>query len=373
MNNKDLLYPLALTMLPHIGAITAKKLIAYIGSPEAVFKEKPATLQLIPGIGKHLSDIIRSDSILHKAELEMRAMEKDGISSIYFMESDYPWKLKNCDDSPVLLFYLGKNDFNRTKYLSMVGTRQATSYGKEACRSIIAYMAGRYPDLVIVSGLAYGIDITAHRAALDYDLDTIAVLAHGLNTIYPYAHREAANKITHQGALVSDFHSTIKPERNNFLRRNRIIAGLSDATLVVESGAKGGSLITAEMASSYSREVLALPGRREDKYSTGCNSLIKRNVAALVESGEDIEYLLNWETVQPVKEAQVRLNFDLSAEEQGIMEIIRDHQPAGSEIISIKTGIPLHSVISMLLQMELQNLITVQPGNTYKLSVKLPE
>lgn len=373
MNNEDLLYSLALTMLPDIGPITARKLIAWLGSPEAVFKEKPATLQLIPGIGRHLAGQVQSDSIMRKTEGEIRCMEKEGISALYFMDAAYPWKLKNCEDGPVLLFYRGKKDFNRTKYLSVVGTREASSYGRESCRSIIAYLSARFPDLVIVSGLAYGIDITAHRAALDYGLDTIAVLAHGLNTVYPYAHREAAMKIRQQGALVSDFHSTIKPERNNFLRRNRIIAGLSDATFVVESGKKGGSLITAEMASSYSREVLALPGRTEDKYSAGCNNLIKRNVAALVESGEDIEYLLNWEIVEPVKEVQVQLNFALSTDERHILEIIRDHQPAGSEIISIKTGITLHSVISMLLQMELRSWITVQPGNTYKLTVKLPE
>jgi len=364
---------MALTMLQDIGAITAKKLIAYVGSPEGVFKEKTTTLMLIPGIGQYLAGKIKPDVMLRKAENEINNMRRNGISSLYFEEPDYPWKLKNCDDGPVLLFYKGKNEFNRTKYLSIVGTRNATAYGRETCKEIIASLSSRYPELIIVSGLAYGIDITAHRASLDFGLDTFAVLAHGLNTIYPSLHRESAFKITRQGALASDFHSTIKPERNNFLRRNRIIAGLSDATLVIESARKGGSLITAEMASSYSREVFALPGRSDDTYSAGCNSLIKRNVAALIESAEDIETLLNWEVVEPAKPAYVQLKIALSDQERAILEIIRDSPLAGPEIIGIRANMALPKLLALLLQMELRNWISVQPGNTYRLSVKLPE
>ncbi len=372
MKEEDLLYTMALTMLSEIGAITAKKLIAYIGSPEGVFRETKSSLERIPGIGQHLAGKITQHNILHKAEREIISMSKERISCIYYQEPEYPWKLKNCDDGPVLLFYRGQNDFNRPKILSIVGTRDATQYGRESCRSIIADLSTKYPDLIIVSGLAYGIDITAHRAALEYGLDTLAVLAHGLNTVYPSVHRETAVKITKQGALLSDFHSTIKPERNNFLRRNRIIAGLSDATLVIESGKKGGSLITAEMASSYSREVFALPGRSEDPFSTGCNQLIKKNIAALIESGDDIEFFLNWEVSQPAREAHVQLNIALSEEERSILEIIRDTPIAGPEIISIRSGFQLHTVVSLLLQMELRNWISVLPGNRYKLSVKLP-
>jgi DNA processing protein len=373
MNEEDLLYTMALSMLPDIGAITAKKLIAYVGSPEAVFKEKTSTLMLIPGIGQHLAGKINPDQMLRKAEIEMISMRRNNISSLYFEEAEYPWKLKNCDDGPILLFYKGKNDFNRTKHLSIVGTRNATTYGREVCKEIIASLSAKHPDLIIVSGLAYGVDITAHRATLEYGLDTFAVLAHGLNTIYPHLHRETAFKITRQGALVSDFHSTIKPERNNFLRRNRIIAGLSDATLVIESGRRGGSLITAEMASSYSREVFALPGRTEDNYSVGCNNLIKRNVAALIESADDIELLLNWEVAEPAKPAHVQLNIALSDQESTVLEIIRDSPLAGPEIIGIRANIALPQLMALLLQMELRNWITVQPGNTYRLSVKLPE
>ncbi len=373
MDNEDLLYQLALTMLPDIGAITAKKLIAYVGSPEGVFKEKTHILQKIPGIGQHIAQKINLQNTLHQAEIEINTMKKDGISCLYYRDDNYPWKLKNCEDGPVLLFYRGKKEFNRPKYLSVVGTRNATQYGKDMCRSIIGSLSSKHPDLVIVSGLAYGIDITAHRAALEYGLDTIAVLAHGLNTIYPSIHRETAIKITKQGALVSDFHSTIKPERNNFLRRNRIIAGLSDATLVIESGLKGGSLITTDIASSYDREVFALPGRSEDKYSVGCNQLIKKNIAALVESGDDIEFLLNWEISQAPREAQVQLNIALTEEERSILNIIKDCPLVGPEIISIRSDIKLQNVIVQLLQMELRNWISIMPGHTYKLSVKLPE
>jgi len=373
MDNEDLLYQLALTMIPDIGAITAKKLIAYVGSPEGVFREKTYILQQIPGIGRHIAQKINLQNTIHKAEIEINTMKKDGISCLYYRDDDYPWKLKNCDDGPVLLFYRGKKEFNRPKYLSVVGTRNATHYGKDMCKAIIESLSAKYPELVIVSGLAYGIDITAHRAALEYGLDTIAVLAHGLNTIYPSLHRETAVKITKQGSLVSDFSSTIKPERNNFLRRNRIIAGLSDATLVIESGNKGGSLITADIASSYDREVFALPGRSEDKYSVGCNNLIKKNIAALVESGDDIEFLLSWEVSQAPREARVQLNIVLTEDERSILNIIKDCPLAGPEIISIRSKIKLQNVIVLLLQMELQNWITVLPGNTYKLSVRLPE
>lgn len=373
MNEEKLLYRMALTMVPDIGARTAKKLIAYMGSAEAVFKENHARLQRIPGIGFHLAARIKTEGILRRAELEIREMEKQGISCLYYEDSDYPPMLTHCTDGPVLFFYRGKNIFTGARYLSVVGTRRATPYGRDACRTIIADLSARYPDLVIVSGLAYGIDITAHRAALDYGLDTIAVLAHGLNTLYPYAHRDAARRIMDQGALVSDFHTTVKVERNNFLRRNRIIAGLSNATFVVESASSGGSLITAEMASSYGREILALPGRSSDKFSAGCNHIIKKNMAALVESAKDIVLELNWEDNEPEQEALATLDNIIPEAERKVMETIRDNYPAGPELISNKTGIPIDDLVSMLLLLELKNWISAQPGSTYKLVVKLPE
>ena len=372
MNSETLQYQLALTMIPKIGAITARKLIEYIGSPEGVFMEKTSSLRSIPGVGEYLAAQVSMKSYLTEAEAEIMQMEKRGISPVWYQDETYPCRLKNCADAPLMLFYRGTPGFNRNKTLSIVGTRNATHYGREICEAIISKLAAGYPDLVIVSGLAYGIDIMAHRFALKYGLDTWAVLAHGLHTLYPSSHADVAGRIMKQGALMSDFPTTIKPERNNFLRRNRIIAGLSEATLVVESGPKGGALITADLAASYSREVFAIPGRVGDTYSSGCNRLIQNNLAALVESGTDIEKLLNWEPeVSQQTEQERTVTEPLTEEEQLILRAINDDPGLGQEILSIRTGIPLHKLSGTLLQMELRNWITTLPGNLYQASVKV--
>lgn len=373
MYGEELVYQMALTMIPKIGAITAKKLIAYIGSPEAIFREKETNLQKIPGIGGYLSRQTRLKDVLSKAEQEIRSMEENGIGYHYYRDDGYPWRLKNCDDGPLLLFFRGNGDFNRSKYLSVVGTRSASHYGKEICKKIIHSLGENYPDLVIISGLAYGIDITAHRAALDAGLETFAVLAHGLNTLYPSCHHETARKIRGQGSLVTDFHSDVLPERNNFLRRNRIIAGLAEGTLIVESGSKGGALITAELASSYNREVFAVPGRTNDSHSAGCNRLIKKHLASLVESAEDIEYLLNWEPPEISKKPVRTLRELLTDEERRLLLILQEAPDSGPDILSIRTSIPLPTVISLLLHMELKSWVTSLPGNLYRATVRLEE
>lgn len=366
-----LIYRMALTMIPKIGAITAKKLIAYIGSPEGVFREKTGNLRKIPGIGEFLSGKVLEKNYPAMAEEEIERMRKRGISCTYYQDASYPWRLKNCEDGPLLLYYKGATDFNRAKILSIVGTRNSTDYGRDLTQQIISELGSSYPDLIIVSGLAYGIDIAAHRAALENGLHTIATLAHGLNTIYPSAHTNAAVKIMKQGALASDFHSTVLPERNNFLRRNRIIAGLSDATLVIESGRKGGALITAEIASSYNREVMAIPGRSIDPFSAGCNFLIKNNIAALVDSSEELEKLLNWQSENATCKPMMTLKVPLSNDEKTILKTISENPGLGQEILSARTGIPVHKLVGHLLQMELRNWLTVTPGNLYKAAVKL--
>ncbi len=372
MNSETLQYQLALTLIPKIGAITARKLIEYIGSPEGVFMEKSSHLRNIPGVGEYLASQLSVKSYLTEAEAEIKQMEKRGISTVYYQDEAYPWRLKNCADAPILLFYRGKPEFNGAKYLSVVGTRNASGYGREMCEAIISQLAVRHSDLVIISGLAYGIDVMAHRFALKYGLDTWAVLAHGLHTLYPSSHADVAGRIMKQGVLMSDFPTTVKPERNNFLRRNRIIAGLSEATLVVESGPKGGALITADLAASYSREVFAVPGRVGDTYSSGCNRIIQNNLAALVESGTDIEKLLDWEPeVGQQTELQSTITTPLTEEERLIIRAINDDPGLGQEILSIRTGIPLHKLSGVLLQMELRNWITTLPGNLYQASVRV--
>jgi DNA processing protein len=365
MSKDPLVYQLAMTMVPGIGAITARKLIGYLGSPEAVFSEKPAVLRQIPGIGEHLAGQLSARNFIAEAEDEIARMGKYRIESVYYQDKAYPWRLKHCEDGPLLLFYRGNPDFQRTKSLSIVGTRNASRYGREITEMIVSGLAGKHPDLVIVSGLAYGIDIHAHRTALAHGLDTFAVMAHGLHTVYPSAHASTASRMLAQGALLSDFPTTMKPERNNFLRRNRIIAGLTEATLVIESAKKGGALITAELAASYHREVFAVPGRSTDAYSAGCNQLIQLNIAALVTSPSDIEQLLGWEI--PVREKETRQPTQtlLTSEEEQVIQSLQEEAGTRPDIISLRSGIPLQKLMLVLLQMELSGKVKVLPGNTY--------
>lgn len=370
MSNEPLVYQMAITMVPGIGAITARKLITYLGSPEAVFSEKPAILKQIPGVGEHLAGQVTARDLVAEADAEIVRMKKYGISCVYYQDDAYPWQLKNCEDGPLLLYYRGNPDFGRTRCISVVGTRNASPYGRETTEAIVSGLAKKYPELVIVSGMAYGIDIAAHRSALANGLDTFAVMAHGLHTIYPSSHASTASRMLSQGALLSDFPTTMKPERNNFLRRNRIIAGLSEATLVIESGKKGGALITAELAASYNREVFAVPGRTTDPYSAGCNHLIQQNIAALVTSDSDIEQLLGWESSETPSATEPATVHHLSPEEEKILRAITDDPGLGQEILSARTGIAVHHLPGYLLQMELNQWITVLPGNHYKALVQ---
>ena len=370
MSYPDMFYRIALTMLQDIGAITAKKLVAYTGSAKAVFTEKRSNLLKIPGIGNHLATRIVSGNIMKDAEMEMEYIQKKKISALYFLDENYPERLKHCIDGPVMLYLRGENCLSESKILSIVGTRQASEQGKAICRDIIQELGSRYKNLVIVSGLAYGIDITAHQSALANNIKTAAVLGHGLKTIYPYVHAESAKRISEKGALVTDFSSGVKPERNNFIRRNRIIAGLSEATLVIESGKKGGALITADIAMSYDREVMTVPGRPSDQFSSGCNDMIKRNMASLVENSNDIEYILGWESKDKgVLQAQLPM-VTFSDEERRIIEAIHHNSELVPETIGSITNIPIQRVLSLLIEMELRGWLTPLPGNVFRLKVR---
>lgn len=361
----ELLYRIALTMAPAIGPITARKLISEAGSARAVFQLKKASLQKIQNIGPRLSESISSSALLEKAEKELAFLERHHISALYFEDVAYPKRLKECEDAPILLYAKGGDGLNTRRALSVVGTRKASSYGKELCRSIVLDLASMLNDLVIVSGLAFGIDVMAHRAALEGGIPTVAVLGHGLTTLYPRSHRETAKKICGQGALVTDFHSGMGPERNNFLRRNRIIAGMTEATLVVESASSGGALITAHMASSYHRDVLAVPGRATDERSKGCNRLIKKNVAAMVEGAEDVINHLNWmdDVIHTNKLDPEKISF--SREEKTLLELMTLHGGVGPGELSHHSGLPIQKVLSLLTEMELKRWITLEPGNQY--------
>jgi DNA processing protein len=359
-------HKIALGLIPHVGDISARKLVAHFGNVEAVFHESYRNLIHIPGIGSGLARYISDRSYLEIAEKEAGYVTKNKIKTFFYLDNDYPYRLRQCDDSPVVFFFKGNCDLDASKILSVVGTRSATPRGKEVCEKIIGGLAERHPDLVIISGLAYGIDITAHKAALSKNLPTIGVLANGFKTIYPSIHRSTAQAMLKNGGLLTDFLSDALPERNNFIKRNRIIAGLSDATLVVESGIKGGALITADIAGSYNRDVFAVPGRPDDQWSAGCNSLIKSNKAALTGSAEDIEYFLNWEPEKSKPPVQRSLFSELDDNEKKIYELITRDGELNIDTICRSLDMPVYRLSSLLLQMEFKGLVRCYPGNLYR-------
>ncbi len=361
-------HKIALGLIPRIGDINARKLVSHFGSVEAVFSESYRNLTRIPGIGSGLAKYISNRSYLDIAEKEAEYVTKNNIRTFFYLDNDYPFRLKQCDDSPVVFFFKGNCDLNAPKLLSVVGTRSATIEGKEICEKIIAGLAEGHPDLVIVSGLAYGIDICSHKAALSKNLQTIGVLGHGFKTMYPAIHRSTAEAMLRNGALITDFFSDALPERNNFIKRNRIIAGLSDATLVVQSGLKGGALITADIANSYNRDVFAVPGRPGEQYSAGCNSLIKHNKAALVEDANDIEYFMDWQPEKSKSPVQRTLFTELSETEKTVYELISDTGELTIDTICRSLDLPIFKLSSLLLQMEFKGVIKCYPGNIYRTS-----
>lgn len=366
MSEISLKHKIALSLIPGIGDINARKLVSNIGNVEGVFSESYRTLIKIPGIGINLARSVCDRSYMEIAENEAEYVTKNNIKTFFYLDNDYPYRLRQCDDSPVTFYFRGCCDLNTSKILSVVGTRSATPRGKEICEKIIGGLAIGHPDLIIASGLAYGIDIASHKAALNNNLQTIGVLAHGFKTIYPSVHQSTANEIIKKGGLVTDFLSDALPERNNFLKRNRIIAGLSDATLVVESGIKGGALITADIAGSYNRDVFAVPGRPGDQWSAGCNSLIKNNKAALVEDSEDIEYFLNWKPTVTKLAVQRTLFNELSESEKLIFENLNLVGEMNIDQLCRTVDIPVYKLSALLLQMEFNGIIKCYPGNLYR-------
>jgi DNA processing protein len=335
---------------------------------EAVFNESYRNLLKIPGIGTNLARYISDRSYLEVAEKEADFVTKNNIRTFFYLDNDYPFRLKQCEDSPVVFFFRGNCNPDAAKILGVVGTRSATLRGKELCEKIISGLASAHPDLIIVSGLAYGIDIASHKAAIAGNLSTIGVLAHGFKTIYPSIHRSTADTMLKNGGLITDFLSDALPERNNFIKRNRIIAGLSDAILVVESGIRGGALITADIAGSYNRDVFAVPGRPEDQWSAGCNAMIKNNKAALVESAEDIEYQLDWKPEKSKPAVQGSLFSEMDEMEKLIYGLISKEGESGIDHICRTLDIPVFRLSAQLLQMEFKGFIKCSPGNVYRVT-----
>ncbi len=369
----DLLkYQIAITLLPGVGFANAKTLISKSGGLLPFFNSDYNSLKKIDGIGEiTVKKIIAArPHCLKRAEEELEFIRKNKIQTYFYKDDDYPFLLKECKDSPLLLFSKGKiNRMENRKIISIVGTRKASNYGKSFCESLIKDLAESNLNPIIISGLAYGIDICAHRAALKHQLDTLAVFGHGLDRLYPQAHRDTAREIlTSGGALISEFLSQMKFQPQNFLQRNRIIAGMSKAVIVIESAAKGGALTTANIANSYNREVFALPGRATDEYSEGCNALIKNNQAILLQSYKDLEYFMNWDTPDPGK--QLQLFQELSEDEKHMVEILKSEEQMPIDKICKLSKFNMSRVSSLLLEMEFKEIVRSSPGKIFSLSNK---
>jgi len=363
METDTIFYSLALLSVDGIGCKGARKLIEHFGSAKESLMAGEKLWLEVEGIGPKLVQNLKVRRIFTKAKAEMEIIEKHGLHVVSFFDSDYPGLLRHCEDAPLLLFYKGKIDLAKRNVISIVGTRKMTSQGSAFMKRMFAELEPYDP--VIISGLAYGVDILAHRLALQHGLKTIGVLAHGLDTIYPRAHYRTALSMMEEGALLTEFWTGTPPERENFVKRNRIIAGMSEATLVIESSEKGGSLITADLASSYDRDVFAVPGRTSDPFSVGCNQLIKTHRASMLTDARDLAYMLNWEPIRECSNHEEAVSLDPT--EKQLFETILKHGKLQADHLSQKCRLPIQEVLSILLRLELYGRIRELPGKYYEI------
>ncbi len=359
----DLLYQIALTKIPSVGAVTAKNLISYCGGTKAVFHASKKELLRIPGIGALTADKILNQTVLEEAEEEIKFIEEHDIQTFFYLDEDYPTRLTYYNDSPTLLYYKGTASLNNARVLAIVGTRKPTPQGVAICQEIVEQL--KPYNVVIVSGLAYGIDVTAHRTCVESGIETIGVMGNGLGSIYPAQHRQVAERMSAHGGLLTEYSHQIGPDREHFPARNRIIAGLCDALLVVETERKGGSMISAYKALDYHKEVFAVPGRVKDRYSLGCNFLIRTNRAALVESAEQIAQEMNWEAKELNQQPTLFQSF--TPEEQQIVDALREKDQVGLDELSYTINIPTHKLAGLLLELEFRNVLKSLPGKRYLL------
>ena len=362
------IHQLALTFISGIGSVLSKQLISYSGSPEKVFEANKSKLLRIPNIGEVLAEQIvqQSKQALLRAEAEVKKAEKAGVQILSYLDKAYPQRLKQLEDAPTILFYKGNADLNYHRIISLVGTRQATDYGKKVTEEIVSEIKKYNP--IIISGLAYGIDITAHRAALKNGLETVAVFANGVDITYPSVHKSTAQQIENQGGLLSEYPLGTSPEPRKFPERNRIVAGLSDAVIVVEAGETGGALITARIANQYSRDVFAVVGNIHNKYSAGCNLLIKKHEAHIYTSATDLIESLQWkEGEQAAKIIAKKLTFELESEEQIIYDLLLKNQEMHLDELGWQSQLGVSKVASVLLTMEFKNLVKAMRGKKFAL------
>lgn len=365
MSDTETLAILRLQRIPNIGSVTAKKLITACGSPSAIFLDKREHLLKIEGIGRWSIAGLWNPEYMKAATAELEFIKKNKIRLLYYKDTGYPGLLKNCADGPVLLFANGKMDLEGKRIVSIVGTRDMTRFGKECCELFIKELAPYDP--VIVSGMAFGVDICAQRMAMELGLQTIGCLGHGLNRTYPSPHARDAKRMQAHGGCLTEFWSTTRPDREHFLQRNRIIAGMSHATVVIESAARGGSLVTADLAFGYNREVFAIPGRPTDIYSEGCNGLIRNQKAQLITSAADLIYFMDWGgDPDNTKEKQHSLFVPLGAEEEDVHDYLHSSGRQHIDTIAIKCGLSVHKLASILLTMEMKGVVRPLPGKYFE-------
>jgi len=365
--NNALLHQLALTLVPNIGPVQARTLVDHFGEPSTIFKAKKSALESLEGIGEVRARSIKSFADFKRAEEELAFIEKYKITPLFITNPLYPQRLLHCYDPPTMLYYRGKANLNTDKIIAIVGTRSKTDYGRQLTENLLADL--KEQQVLVISGLALGIDAIAHKAALKYALPTIAVVAHGLDKIYPPEHTVLAKDIIkQQGGLLTEFRSKTKPDKHNFPSRNRIVAGMSDAVVVIETDIKGGSMITAELANGYNKDVFAFPGRTSDNKSAGCNYLIKNNKAILATGAQDIIDTLGWaEKNNQLKKVQKELFIQLSDEEKRIVDLLSEKETTAIDELRIKSNLNASTVAAVILNLELQNVIVSLPGKLYKL------
>lgn len=365
--NNELLHQLALTLIPNIGDVHSKALINIYGNASDIFKAPLHQLEKIEGIGRIRAKSIKSFADFSVCENEIRFLEKEKITPVFITDEIYPQRLLHCYDSPPLLFFKGNAHLNARKIVSIVGTRSNSEYGRQMCEKLVEELSRQ--NVTVVSGLAFGIDTIAHKSAVKNNLPTIAVLAHGLDRIYPSQNKYLAKEMQEYGGLLTDFRSGTSPDKQNFPRRNRIVAGICDALIVVESNRRGGSLITAEIAGSYHKDLFAVPGRANDIKSEGCNYLIKNNKASMITSADDILQEMNWSPKPPVsKKQQQQLYIEFSQSEKILLNILQESSPAEVDELYRRSGLSSGVVAEALLMLEMQGVVQSLPGKKYQVS-----
>ena len=370
---QEIFYAMALTRLTNFNFQQALELYKAVGSAQQIYEHRNEIGDVVKEASPRLKEALKNWSeAMKRAEFELKFMQEHQIRAITLNDDDYPQRLSECADAPIVVYYRGNADLNQSKIINIVGTRQCTQYGKDLIRRFMSDLRKMCPQMLVVSGLAYGVDICAHREALNNDYETVAVLAHGLDQIYPYRHRDMAIKMLSHGGLLTEFMSQTNADKSNFVRRNRIVAGMSDSCIVVESAAKGGGLITAEIAQSYDRAVFAFPGAVGMTYSEGCNNLIRDNVAALITSAEDFVKAMGWQDEALRQRAHAEgiernLFVDLSPEESSIVSLLQETNDLQLNILSVRTGIPIGQLTALLFQLEMKGVVKPLAGGMYHL------